>query len=785
MSPLKHIVLGALALATLAIAPATAEASMTNYTATWCKQKGTSDQVIVNGAFASLIFKADGDLVLQPTNHLVSKIWSSGTGGTAGTGHEVCWEADGTLVVRDAAGGARWWKSGGTLPSQPPGEYAYQLTPALTQCDLSATYKVHGRYEITGTFPTDPTEPTSPPPGDSQVTPWNSPVLSKGKLWTRDATCPAVSESIVGDDWCLDTSAERVILQSGSSRLVWKTDGHLALIGTGLAEGQQIWAPAAAGAGTELCLEPTGRLVIFDALRQPIWSTPLDTITTSSHLLELDECDLAVQRADGSAALWTRAHRCPQTTKPVNRHWTAGTDDIRILENGQARLSFQPDGNVVLRAANGDEVWHSAVLPNRGKRLALQSDGNLVIYDVLDRPVWATNTAGRGVTALQLDGCAIALRASGETRWSRGGATCPSDVLTNTPAWSLPASGSLTLLRTPESRLVWQGDGNLVLYTTSGSASWSSNTAGNQGKALSFQPDGNLVVYRATGTSAPEDALWSSGTWYTNGASHALRLGDHCTLTITDLSGSTAKWTGSDACVFASYTFERGDGDDKFGSALRTHLTAKDNGTARLDSNTSIDVTILGERIELLAASGYQTETDNGSDLNNATLTIHGVSAESMNATYEQTYFDHSQTFNVGPVPVFISVGVTGQLGVGLSFSGGALAVTPKAGIYATVQAGVGGDCDVGGASAGVRGELKLIELRLPVSLKLYFENGQPKFTLKGDLTLESLSGELSLYAEAYVKICSVKVSADWSKELFSWSGVEWTTTLFSKSGSF
>ena len=786
MSPLKHIVLGALALGALAIGPGTAEASMTNYTATWCRSKGTSDQIIVEGAFASLIFKADGDLVLQPTNRLVSKIWSSGTAGTgtAGTGAKVCWTADGTLTVHDAAGGTLWSKGGGTLPDLAPGEYAYQLTPSLAQCDLSARYKVYGKSPISSPFPTAPSsfEPLEPLDPLEPVTPWNSPVIAKGTLWTRAATCPAVSESVVGDDWCLDDSAEREILQTPSSRLVWK-QGYLALVATGIREGQQIWATSTAGAGKELCLEPSGRLAIFDALRQPIWSTTPDTVTTSSHLLELDGCDLAVKRADGSASPWTRPQRCPQTTMRSNTQVTAGTADVVLLENAQARLAFQPDGNLVLRAANGDEVWHSALPPGRGKRLAFQSDGNLVIYDAANVAAWGAKMWNQGIALLELDGCAFSLKTWTETKWSRGAATCPTGVLTNTPAWSIPASGTLTLLRTPESRLVWQGDGNLVLYTASGAATWSSNTWG-AGKALSFQADGNLVVYRSLGTSAPSEALWASGTWDAGGADHALRLGDHCTLTMSDLSGANLEWTGNDVCTVANYTFERGDGDGTFGSALRTHLTAKDNGIARLDSNTSLDVTLLGSRVELLAASGYQTEGDDGSDLDTASITIDGESV-SVNVTYEQTFFERSQTFNVGPVPVFVSVGASGELGLGLSFGGGALTVTPRAGIYATVQAGVGGECDLGGASAGVRGSLTLIEVGLPILLKLYLEGGQPKFTLEGDLTLASLSGELSLYAEAYVKICSVKVSADWSKKLFRWTGVEWTKRLFSKSGTF
>jgi len=53
-------------------------------------------------------------------------------------------------------------------------------------------------------------------------------------------------------------------------------------------------------------------------------------------------------------------------------------------------------------------------------------------------------------------------------------------------------------------RLVMQGDGNLVLYTSWWSPVWASNTAGNPGAYLNVQDDGNLVVY-----SANNQRLWS------------------------------------------------------------------------------------------------------------------------------------------------------------------------------------------------------------------------------------------------------------------------------------
>lgn len=60
--------------------------------------------------------------------------------------------------------------------------------------------------------------------------------------------------------------------------------------------------------------------------------------------------------------------------------------------------------------------------------------------------------------------------------------------------------------RTDSSQLVFQTDGNLVLYSSSGRAVWHSQTYGRGAAKLSLQSDGNIVVYRANNTP-----LWSSG----------------------------------------------------------------------------------------------------------------------------------------------------------------------------------------------------------------------------------------------------------------------------------
>jgi hypothetical protein len=59
---------------------------------------------------------------------------------------------------------------------------------------------------------------------------------------------------------------------------------------------------------------------------------------------------------------------------------------------------------------------------------------------------------------------------------------------------------------TTGSRLILQGDGNLVIYNGA-TGIWSSATNGNADDVMFFQPDGNLVIYTLYGKT-----LWASGS---------------------------------------------------------------------------------------------------------------------------------------------------------------------------------------------------------------------------------------------------------------------------------
>jgi hypothetical protein len=57
------------------------------------------------------------------------------------------------------------------------------------------------------------------------------------------------------------------------------------------------------------------------------------------------------------------------------------------------------------------------------------------------------------------------------------------------------------------SLLLFQTDGNLVLYDGNQNALWSTHTQGSGATKLAFQDDGNIVLYDAN-----SNPVWSSGT---------------------------------------------------------------------------------------------------------------------------------------------------------------------------------------------------------------------------------------------------------------------------------
>jgi hypothetical protein len=105
---------------------------------------------------------------------------------------------------------------------------------------------------------------------------------------------------------------------------------------------------------------------------------------------------------------------------------------------------------------------------------------NLVIYSPTNNVLWSSNTAHNP------DGYSYV------TSYLNYGSLRPGQSLETTNR---------------NRKLVFQSDGNLVLYNAAGQPLWASGTHGKGGNLLSLQLDGNLVLYNAAG-----QPLWASGT---------------------------------------------------------------------------------------------------------------------------------------------------------------------------------------------------------------------------------------------------------------------------------
>lgn len=215
----------------------------------------------------------------------------------------------------------------------------------------------------------------------------------------------------------------------------------------------------------------------------------------------------------------------------------------------RTRTLFQSSGSPVLPPYQELRIGQFLQSPNGRYKLVLQSDSNLALYDG-DVAVWVADgntpyskTAvyrGSSPTALYIQYGAFLDDATRGRTWL----TTPTDF-TDEDQWNrvhlvLQDDGNLVevdyrtlwsthgapvqygagttvippgtvlepgkLYGVGDTRLVFQGDGNLVLYGKNSSVLWASYTQNKGATQAVFQTDGNLVIYSAAGP------LWNSET---------------------------------------------------------------------------------------------------------------------------------------------------------------------------------------------------------------------------------------------------------------------------------
>jgi hypothetical protein len=251
---------------------------------------------------------------------------------------------------------------------------------------------------------------------------------------------------------------------------------------------------------------------------------------------EIDSC------ADDCAGQFDEIGHFSHTT------WGDGT----LLSTGEARLDWQRDGNLVLydTTTSPESVrWQADLGGTTGYKLVFQSsNGDLVIRDSSNTILWESGTSDLdsysrlvllGKTLYIVDGDGT-LHGTGQPAWSSDEDSHRYAEVEDRFCYDTSAAKVLAMSTT--GTLKWSSGGYLeTIDRSAGERTWSTGTSGAY---LCNQEDGNLVIYSSTGTT-----LWSSGTSRGVGG-HLVIVGDQ--LRTTTDSGDLL-WT-SPVCSMASCT---------------------------------------------------------------------------------------------------------------------------------------------------------------------------------------------------------------------------------------
>lgn len=747
---MKHFTLGILGLGLAAAATtagtapsahAQATGSMPDEPLNLCMRAYGDDRVLRKNDAAILVFEGDGNLALYATN-AAEPIWSTNTGVSNPyvTNRTLCMSSSGTMTLSSSTS---------TLWSRT----ASASTIAVDDdCDLTAkTAAGVTEWEITG-------------------------------------VCPSPATANVATGWCADTSVEATLAETGYAALKWLTTGKLAVVGLGARSGQVLWSTPTAAA--KLCFEDGGLIATYPTVDSTTasWTSGARGDTEVEYLFGLDDCALTVANASTGATTYTTGTACPHAVLDRGSSVTgSSTRDTVILENQDARLRLERTRAIVLETLEGERIWEAGT--GISHTVSFQGDGNLVIYGPWGA-TWATGTNPSGYQT-KLEGCQLSVvDGTGAVLYKRGwGTDCDASNRAMDGSVLYANNHEYDLLRTDESYLRWKDNGQLCLYTTSGTSLWCVGSSGTNNK-LTLGTDGTLAIASESGTSLYSNKLQklvvTSSGWlpsYTYKTASKLRLVG-CTLTGVSSDGTTVATLNSD-CTVAKYSYETTEGNSTFGVSFDNSMTADGGTTKKVTSGTGMDVTIFGIETALYDATLYNQQLSSTTSLTGGGVTVLGVS-QSLSFSLSKDFFSKTQNYMVGIVPVVVTASASGSLGLTFEQGGTQLSVRPYAGLYATLKAGVGAGTDAAGVSAGLKGELTLLAVSLPIVMSVYPDSaGNWRFNVTGSLVIETLGGVIALYAEAYVKVLGITASVEYSKSLFSWTGLEWTKTLFSSDLAF
>lgn len=203
------------------------------------------------------------------------------------------------------------------------------------------------------------------------------------------------------------------------------------------------------------------------------------------------------------------------------------------------------------------------------------------------------------------------------------------------------------------------------------------------------------------------------------------------------------------------------------------------------EGKAGADLTLFGKDFDLFSISGGAYVEPESTTASYGVWVlgkkIKGASASEISMDIplaERTLVTAEATFELGPVPITVSAEATGSLGIELAMSAGSRTIggraRPYAGVDGVFSAGVG----VKGASVGVYGDLLLVQVSTPGNASVtYLGNKSFSYDTSLDLQINALDGAVGLYGEF------LSYRKQW--EIFSWSGLQYTTQLGRAQGSF
>ena len=219
--------------------------------------------------------------------------------------------------------------------------------------------------------------------------------------------------------------------------------------------------------------------------------------------------------------------------------------------NGIVTMSMQTDGNFVLYKGS-TALWNTSTAGSGSKnRMCMQTDGNLVLYTSANKVLWQSHTSGFSHDRIYLNqfpdamsmGLSVGYNPSNASNGIYGKSPWISSKRSSLDNYfDILTIGSQLTSPNGSHRLVFQTDGNLVIYNAKNVAIWNTGTAGtaaryfgtlsgkspyspylalwntsavpvkvvgpsSNGRYVTMQDDGNLVLY-----STDNKPLWSSGT---------------------------------------------------------------------------------------------------------------------------------------------------------------------------------------------------------------------------------------------------------------------------------